>query len=102
MNNTDTNIPDWRRNPLIEGRANFHEFRTAVAELPETVVKIRRESLRMCARIIGFSLEERKKVHHIRLLCDDGMLAEINVNVFRLTSRGHELAEEFRNENTRT
>jgi len=43
-----------------------------------------------CPPIMGATDEELKKLHHLRLLCDQGYISEEHAHVFRLTSAGHD------------
>lgn len=49
-----------------------------------------------CVLTMGASDEERKKVEHLKLLCDQGYICEENTDVYRLTSQGHDYIEAIR------
>lgn len=42
--------------------------------------------------------EDAKKYYHAKLLCDAGMLEEVNRGVFRMTSHGHDYVETIKSD----
>lgn len=46
----------------------------------------------------GREPEERKKVGHVKLLCDAGPVGQINEGVFRLTSPGYDYLDAIRSD----
>ena len=42
--------------------------------------------------------EQRKRHYHIGLLCDAGLMVQINEHAFRMTSQGHDFLDAIRND----
>ena len=40
-----------------------------------------------------YSKREPKEIHHLRLLCDEGMVEEIDDKVYRITKWGHDFLD---------
>ena len=49
-------------------------------------------------RTLGMSSKQRKKVHHIELLCDAGLLVQVSDSGYRLTFQGHDFLDSIRDE----
>ena len=51
-----------------------------------------------CVNVFGMSPEEKKRRHHVLLLCDAGLATELrdDGSIFRLTSQGHDFIEAIR------
>ena len=43
--------------------------------------------------ILLYSKREPKEIHHLRLLCDEGMVEEIDDKVYRITKWGHDFLD---------
>jgi hypothetical protein len=52
----------------------------------------------MAPNAMGMSVEDRKRIGHIYLLCDAGMLTSVGRDTYRLTNQGHDFLEATRDE----
>jgi hypothetical protein len=56
------------------------------------------DDIHLVAEYMRMPLEERKKLYHVRLACDAGLMVESGDSVYRLTNSGHDYIAAVRNE----
>ena len=47
---------------------------------------------------LGMTVDKRKKLHHVHLLCDAGFMTQINEHAYRMTNDGHDYLVAVRDE----
>jgi len=47
---------------------------------------------------LNMTPEEQKKLYHAELLCDAGLLLQLDESVFRMTNHGHDYLDAIRND----